>query len=66
MCQPKSARRNPEGVHLSQKKSIFWLLPASFEEIVRAVVRTRTPEEIEAMLAEERDERGRDKHTDTS
>ena len=42
------------------------LPPAFFEEMVRAVVRTRTPEEIEQMLAEERDERGRDKHTDTS
>ncbi len=41
-------------------------LPASFEEIMQAVVRTRTPEEIAEMLEEEKNERPRKEQTDTS
>ena len=35
------------------------------EDIMQSVVRTRTPEEIEAMLEEERNERPREKQADT-
>lgn len=64
MAGDKRKKRPRRPFESTEENSI--LPPASFEEIVRAVVRTRTPEEIEEMLAEEGDERGRDKHTDTS
>ena len=59
-------KKRPRGRPPESEEVNFIPLPASFDEILQAVVRTRTPEEIEQMLAEERDERGRDKHTDTS
>ena len=59
-------RKRRPGHPFESNDESFILSPASFEEIVGAVVRTRTPEEIEQMLAEERDEnRRRDKRTES-
>lgn len=69
MSRGNRRRKKPRGV-TPESEEVNYIspppLPASFEEIVRAVVRTRTPEEIEQMLAEERDERQGDKQTGES
>ncbi len=59
-------KKRPRGRPPESEEVNFIPLPASFDEILQAVVRTRTPEEIEQMLAEERDEnRRRDKSTES-
>ena len=53
----KPRGRPPENNHIP--------LPASFEEIMQSVVRTRTPEEIAEMLEEEKNDRKGAQQADT-